>query len=94
MGPDKELLTRTMDLVNVACSIKDLKCNFQGTSIGKENPCLMLDNSKIKEKLGWKAEVVDIEELMKKTLDWYDSKDKEKHSRDEIKDFLKRKGIK
>lgn len=94
VGPDKGLLTRTIDLVNAACNIKNLKCNFQGTSIGKENSCLMLDNSKIKEKLGWKAEVIDVEELMKKTLAWYDSEDKEKYSKQEVINFLKRKEIK
>lgn len=92
VGPDKELVIKTIDLINAAKNFKDFEYDIKGKSIGKENPCLLLDNSKIKNTIMWESEVKNVDDLIKITLDWYDSKDKVDYSKQEVKRFLKRKG--
>lgn len=92
VGPNKNTIVTTEDLIN--SSNYEINYDTNGESIGKETNFLMLDNSKIKNQIGWFSKYNDIKDVTNKTLDWfnanYNNENMQQYSINEVKEFLRR----
>lgn len=94
IGPTPNTVVNTMTLIE-SCEKVGLSFNhnLDGKSIGKENEVLLLDSTKLREKLNWKPRYDNIDEITKTTLEWFSNmnndKDMAEYSRKEVKEFLK-----
>lgn len=94
IGPTPNTVVDTMRLVE-SCEKVGLPFNhnLNGRSIGKENETLLLDSSKLREKLGWSPVYDDIDRITELTLKWFSNvkrgEDMAEYSSKEVKEFLK-----
>ena len=95
VGPNMSSVVCTEDLVNSCQRKYALDVHFNGESIGKENPILLLDNKKIKEILHWEQLYDKIDDITEVTLNWfnafYNNENMEEYSKKEVENFLKMK---
>lgn len=73
IGPDKETIISTIDLVKSFDEITKISYDYNGKSVGKEDQFLTLNTDRFKSEFGVVPYADSVEKLVKSTFEWYNN---------------------